>query len=107
MRILIAGSSYAPEETGIAPYTTGFAEHLVERGHDVTVITGMPSYPSGRSIPSTAVLFASLRRGAASRSAAYAGIYLEGSRHGSGVSLRRASCSGGSPRLECPDPMSS
>jgi colanic acid biosynthesis glycosyl transferase WcaI len=51
MRILIAGSSYAPEETGIAPYTTGFAEHLVGRGHDVTVITGMPSYPQWQVYP--------------------------------------------------------
>jgi glycosyltransferase involved in cell wall biosynthesis len=51
MRILIAGSSYAPEETGIAPYTTGFAEHLVEQGHDVTVITGMPSYPQWQVYP--------------------------------------------------------
>jgi colanic acid biosynthesis glycosyl transferase WcaI len=51
MRVLIAGSSYAPEETGIAPYTTGLAEHLVARGHDVTVITGMPSYPQWRIYP--------------------------------------------------------
>jgi glycosyltransferase involved in cell wall biosynthesis len=51
MRILIVGSSYAPEETGIAPYTTGLAEHLVERGHTVTVVTGMPSYPQWRVYP--------------------------------------------------------
>jgi colanic acid biosynthesis glycosyl transferase WcaI len=51
MRLLIVGSSYAPEETGIAPYTTGLAEHLVERGHAVTVVTGMPSYPQWRVYP--------------------------------------------------------
>lgn len=51
MRVLIVGSSYAPEETGIAPYTTGLAEFLVERGNAVTVITGMPSYPQWRVYP--------------------------------------------------------
>jgi colanic acid biosynthesis glycosyl transferase WcaI len=51
MLVLIVGSSYAPEETGIAPYTTGLAEHLVERGHAVTVVTGMPSYPQWRVYP--------------------------------------------------------
>lgn len=43
--ILIAGINYAPEETGIAPYTTGMAEHLERSGHRVTVLTGMPHYP--------------------------------------------------------------
>ena len=48
MRILITGINYAPEATGIAPYTTGLAEHLGERGHQVTVVTGLPSYPQWR-----------------------------------------------------------
>jgi colanic acid biosynthesis glycosyl transferase WcaI len=51
MRLLISGISYAPEETGIAPYTTGLAEHLVDRGHQVTVVTGVPSYPQWRVYP--------------------------------------------------------
>ncbi len=51
MRLLITGVNYAPEETGIAPYTTGLAEHLVQRGHQVTVITGVPSYPQWRVYP--------------------------------------------------------
>jgi colanic acid biosynthesis glycosyl transferase WcaI len=51
MRILILSSFYAPEQTGIGPYTTGLAEHLAGRGHDVTVITGMPSYPQWRVHP--------------------------------------------------------
>jgi colanic acid biosynthesis glycosyl transferase WcaI len=51
MRILIIGISYAPEETGIAPYTTGLAEHLTRRGNVVTVITGVPSYPSWKVHP--------------------------------------------------------
>ncbi len=48
MRLLLIGINYAPEETGIAPYTTGFAEHLASRGHAVTVVTGLPSYPQWR-----------------------------------------------------------
>jgi colanic acid biosynthesis glycosyl transferase WcaI len=51
MRLLITGVNYAPEETGIAPYTTGLAEYLVQRGHRVTVITGVPSYPQWRVYP--------------------------------------------------------
>jgi colanic acid biosynthesis glycosyl transferase WcaI len=46
MRILIVGMHYAPEESGNAPYTTGFAEHLAMRGHDVHVLAGVPHYPS-------------------------------------------------------------
>jgi colanic acid biosynthesis glycosyl transferase WcaI len=48
VRALIVGSSYAPEETGIAPYTSGLAEHLAGRGHQVVVVTAMPSYPQWR-----------------------------------------------------------
>jgi glycosyltransferase involved in cell wall biosynthesis len=51
MRLLVVGSSYAPEEIGIAPYTSGLAEHLVARGHQVVVVTGMPSYPQWRIRP--------------------------------------------------------
>lgn len=46
--ILIAGINYAPEETGIAPYTTALAEHLAARGCRVTALTGMPHYPQWR-----------------------------------------------------------
>jgi glycosyltransferase involved in cell wall biosynthesis len=48
MKLLIFGLNYAPEETGNAPYTTGLAEHLAGRGHLVTAITGLPSYPRWR-----------------------------------------------------------
>ena len=40
------GINYAPETTGIAPYTTDLAEALVERGHRVHVVTGYPHYPA-------------------------------------------------------------
>lgn len=46
--MLIVGINYAPETTGIAPYTTEMAEHLAGRGWAVTVLTGMPHYPEWR-----------------------------------------------------------
>ena len=46
LRILILGLNYAPEPTGIAPYTTGMARFLADAGHDVHVITGLPHYPT-------------------------------------------------------------
>lgn len=48
MRLLIAGMNYAPEATGIGPYTTGLAEHLAGRGHEVVVSTTFPHYPHWR-----------------------------------------------------------
>lgn len=48
MKILVIGLNYAPEETGNAPYTTGLVEHLAGRGHEVTVVTGLPHYPAWR-----------------------------------------------------------
>lgn len=45
MHILIYSYNYYPEPIGIAPLMTELAEGLVERGHEVRVITGMPNYP--------------------------------------------------------------
>jgi putative colanic acid biosynthesis glycosyltransferase WcaI len=47
-RILVIGINYRPELTGIGPYTAGLAEYLAMRGHEVTVITGLPHYPDWR-----------------------------------------------------------
>jgi colanic acid biosynthesis glycosyl transferase WcaI len=44
-QLSIFGLNYSPEPTGIAPYTTGLAVGLRERGHDVTVHAGHPHYP--------------------------------------------------------------
>jgi len=45
-RILITSPYYWPEIVGSAPYVTGVAEHLSQRGHAVTVVTAFPHYPA-------------------------------------------------------------
>lgn len=45
IRVAVLGINYAPEVTGVAPYTTGLATGLAARGHDVRVLTGLPHYP--------------------------------------------------------------
>lgn len=47
-RLLVIGINYVPEETGIAPYTTSLAEHMAARSWEVSVVTGLPSYPQWR-----------------------------------------------------------
>ena len=46
LKILILGLNYAPEMVGIAVYTTGLAEALVSRGHEVHIVAGKPYYPT-------------------------------------------------------------
>jgi colanic acid biosynthesis glycosyl transferase WcaI len=48
MHLLILGMNYAPESTGIGPYTSGLAEFLARQGHRVTVATAFPHYPQWR-----------------------------------------------------------
>jgi glycosyltransferase involved in cell wall biosynthesis len=48
LRILVSGVNYAPEVTGIGPYTTGLAEHLAMQGHEVIVATTFPFAPLWR-----------------------------------------------------------
>jgi|SRR5579863_1731520 len=48
MRILHLGINYWPDETGIAPFTTGRCEYLAARGHEVAACTGPPYYPQWR-----------------------------------------------------------
>src|SRR3954469_18599712 len=45
LAIDIVGINYAPEHSGIAPYTTDAAEHLASQGHRVRVWTGGAPYP--------------------------------------------------------------
>lgn len=46
-KVLVIGLNYAPEHTGIAPYTTGIARSLAS-DTDVQVLTAHPHYPSWR-----------------------------------------------------------
>jgi colanic acid biosynthesis glycosyl transferase WcaI len=46
--VVVVGIHYAPEPTGVAPYTTAMAEHLATRARLVTVLTGLPHYPTWR-----------------------------------------------------------
>lgn len=43
-RVLVLGLNYAPEHTGIAPYTAGMARGL-SRDYEVQVVTAHPHYP--------------------------------------------------------------
>ncbi len=48
MHLLVIAINYAPEQTGIVPHTQALCEHLVKRGHRVSVITARPHQPSWR-----------------------------------------------------------
>jgi colanic acid biosynthesis glycosyl transferase WcaI len=48
MRVLVVGTNYVPERTGMAPFSTGLCEHFAAQGHDVQVITTFPYYPEWR-----------------------------------------------------------
>ncbi|PRY64656.1 glycosyltransferase involved in cell wall biosynthesis [Glaciihabitans tibetensis] len=45
-RVTIVGLNYAPEPTGIAPYTAGLAVGLAARGWSVKAVTAFPHYPA-------------------------------------------------------------
>ncbi|WP_081615840.1 glycosyltransferase family 4 protein [Kocuria sp. UCD-OTCP] len=47
-KLTIVGLNFAPEPTGIAPYTTSLASRLAGAGWTVKVITGVPHYPQWR-----------------------------------------------------------
>ena len=47
-RVTLVTLNYAPEPTGIAPYSTGAAAGLAAQGDAVLAITGYPHYPQWR-----------------------------------------------------------
>ena len=49
--VLVIGINYWPELTGIGPYTTAMAEELARSGAIVTVLAGIPHYPSWQVEP--------------------------------------------------------
>jgi colanic acid biosynthesis glycosyl transferase WcaI len=46
LNIVLSSTTYPPDATGIAPYSSDIAEHLAESGHKVRVVTSLPHYPS-------------------------------------------------------------
>ncbi|MEU5695944.1 glycosyltransferase [Actinosynnema sp. NPDC020468] len=46
--VAIVSLNYAPDEHGVAPYSTGLARGLAARGHRVRLLTGFPYYPRWR-----------------------------------------------------------
>jgi colanic acid biosynthesis glycosyl transferase WcaI len=46
--VLVISFYYAPDETGVAPYSSALARGLVQRGHRVRAIVGYPHYPQWR-----------------------------------------------------------
>lgn len=69
MRVILWGINYAPEPTGIGPYTTGLAEYLAAHGMDVTAVTGFAYYPGWSK--------ASADRGRAFREERIAGVSVQ------------------------------
>ena len=51
MRILFLGINYWPEQTAVAPFTTGRCEYMAAHGHQVVVCTAFPFYPQWRIEP--------------------------------------------------------
>jgi colanic acid biosynthesis glycosyl transferase WcaI len=51
MRLLLLGINFAPELTGVGKYTGEMATWFARRGHEVTVVTAPPYYPSWRIFP--------------------------------------------------------
>jgi colanic acid biosynthesis glycosyl transferase WcaI len=51
MRIIVWGINYAPEFTGIAPHSVALCEFLLERGHDVEMVSSFPYYPTWQKRP--------------------------------------------------------
>ena len=50
-RVLFYSVSYRPEHAGIGPYAAAAAEHLAKEGASVSVVAGLPHYPSWRVAP--------------------------------------------------------
>jgi colanic acid biosynthesis glycosyl transferase WcaI len=64
LNIAMLSASYAPEPTGIGPYSADLAEALASRGHAVRVVAAFPFYPAWRAqVPRGTLLHRTERRG--------------------------------------------
>ena len=63
LKIALLSASYAPEPTGIGPYSAEMAEALAAKGHAVRVVAAFPFYPAWRSqVPPRTFLYRTERR---------------------------------------------
>jgi colanic acid biosynthesis glycosyl transferase WcaI len=51
VKVLVLSINYAPELTGFSTHVASLCEHLAQRGHSVTVLTGFPFAPNWRRWP--------------------------------------------------------
>lgn len=51
MKILVSSINFHPDHSGIALYSTDLPVYFTERGHEVTMVTGFPYYPSWKKQP--------------------------------------------------------
>ena len=51
MRILVCSPFFHPDHSGSAPYSTDLSVYLAQQGHEVTVVTAFPFYPSWKKRP--------------------------------------------------------
>lgn len=63
LRVVVLSEYYQPEPAAVAPFAEALAGHLVARGHDVSVLTGMPNYPDGHRYEGYAALRVRKERG--------------------------------------------
>jgi colanic acid biosynthesis glycosyl transferase WcaI len=49
LAVTVVGIYYAPDSTGIAPYTTDLCEMLADLGADVNAVVGVPHYPQWKA----------------------------------------------------------
>lgn len=87
MRILLLNQHYPPDAGATGRLLADLAEGLASRGHEVTVLTGRPTYPGPHEVPAPArervcgvdvvrVRMAGRREGAIGRGFHYAGFAL-------------------------------
>lgn len=51
VKILVSSINFHPDHSGIALYSTDLPVYCAEHGHEVTMVTGFPYYPSWRKSP--------------------------------------------------------
>jgi colanic acid biosynthesis glycosyl transferase WcaI len=63
LRIALLSAFYAPEPTGIGPYSAELAAELARRGHAVRVVAAFPFYPGWRpEVPAGTLLYRTEQR---------------------------------------------